>query len=265
MGRQHEYAKRVTGRVAAVGGAVTVAAAALAVFAPTASADTVSVGYGSCTSSNSALSAPPPNYTSQVTLKTQSSSFQVGKSITLTWHYSISTAPGPAGIPIADVATAKAKILVGGAASSTITAGPSATFPSAVVLPGKTFQIPDMTATFTPKAPGTYTFTPGDNEQDIATPPLVVGCTASASGPALTITVTPATGGGGGGSSSSSPSTTSAGSSSSAASSSSSTSSTGVLPHTGFDGRWLVGGVVLAAALGGTSLYATRRRRGSHG
>ncbi|WP_194915597.1 hypothetical protein [Catenulispora rubra] len=264
MGRHHEHRKRVTGRVAAVGGAVTVVAAALTVFAPSASADTVSVGYGSCTSSNSALSAPPPNYTSQVTLKTQSSSFQVGKPITLTWHYSISTAPGPAGIPIANVATAKAKIVVGGAASSTITAGPSATFPSAVVLPGKTFQIPDMTATFTAKAPGTYTFTPGDNEQDIAVPALVVGCTAAAAGSALSITVTPATGGDTA-SSSSSPSTTSAASSSSAASDSSSTSSTGVLPHTGFDGRWLAGAVVLAAALGGTSLYATRRRRGSHG
>ncbi|MEY9863712.1 hypothetical protein ABH935_009365 [Catenulispora sp. GAS73] len=261
MGRQHAPGKRVTERVAAVGGAVTVAVAALAVFAPSASADTVDVGYGSCTSSNSALSAPPPNYTSQVTLKTQSSSFQVGKPITITWHYSISTAPGPLGIPIANVATAKAEIVVGGAASSSITAGPSATFPSAVVPAGKTFQIPDMTATFTAKAPGTYTFTPGDNEQDIAQPPLTIGCKASAPGAALTITVTPATGGGA--SSSSSPSTTSTGSS--AATGSSSTSSTGVLPHTGFDGRWLAGGVVLAAALGGTSLYATRRRRGSHG
>ena len=264
MGRQHVPRKRVTERVAAVGGAVTVAAAALAVFAPSAGADAVSVGYGSCTSSNAALSAPPPNYTSQVTLGTQSSSFQVGKPITITWHYSISTAPGPLGIPIANVATAKAAILVGGAASSSITAGPSGTFPSAVVLAGHTFQIPDMTATFTAKAPGTYTFTPGDNEQDIATPPLTIKCTASGARTALTVTVTPATGGDTA-SSSSSPSTTSAASSSSAASDTSSTSSTGDLPHTGFDGRWLAGGVVLAAALGGGSLYATRRRRGNHG
>jgi hypothetical protein len=286
MDRQQEHTKRVTGRVAAVGGAVAVAAAALAVFAPSASAGTTSVGYGSCTSSNPALSAPPPNYTSQVTLTPQGSSFQVGKAITLTWHYSISTAPGPVGIPVANVATAKAKIVIGGAASTTISTGSSALFPPAPVSPGKTFQIPNMTATFTPKAAGTYTFTPGDNEQDIAQFGLVVGCKAAASGPAATITVAPASGGGGGTSSSSpstsssshsttssSSSTSSSGSSGSSGSSSSSgaggssssSSSTGVLPHTGFDGRWLAGGAVLAAVLGGTSLYATRRRHGSHG
>ena len=264
MDRQQAYKKRVTGRIGALGGAVAVAAAAVAVFAPTAAADTASVGYGSCTSSNPALSAPPPNYTSQVTLSSKNSSFQVGKSIALTWHYSISTAPGPLGIPIANVATAKAKIVVGGAASSTITAGPSGLFPAAPVLAGKTFQIPDMAATFTPKAPGTYTFTPGDNEQDIATPALVVGCKASASGPALTITVVAASGGGATSSTSAASSTAST---SAAAGGSTATSSStgGVLPHTGFDGRWLAGGVVLAAALGGASLYATRRRRGSHG
>ena len=168
MDRHQEHIKRVTWRVTAIGGAVTVAAAALAVFAPTASAGTTSVGYGSCTSSNPSLSAPPPDYTSQVTLTPQGSSFQVGKAISITWHYSISTAPGPLGIPVANVATAKAKIVVSGAASSTISTGSSANFPSAPVAAGKTFQIPDMTATFTPTAAGTYKLTPGDNEQDIA-------------------------------------------------------------------------------------------------
>ena len=256
---------RHTQRVTVLGGAVTVAVAALA---PTAGAGTVSVGYGSCTSSNTALSAPPPNYTSQVTLTPQGSSFQVGKAITITWHYSVSTAPGPVGIPVANVATAKAKIAISGAASSTISTRSSANFPSAPVSPGKTFQIPDMTATFTPTAVGTYKLTPGDNEQDIAQFGLVVACKASASGAAATITVAPASGSGGGGTTppSTAEQSSSIGSSgTSAADSTSSGSTTGELPHTGFDGRWLFGGVALAAVLGGGSLYATRRRRGSHG
>jgi hypothetical protein len=263
MDDQRVHARRATRRLAAVGGAVTAVAAALVLFAPTAGADTVSVGYGSCTSTNAALSAPPPDYTSQVTLTPQGSSFQVGKPITVTWHYSVSTAPGPVGIPVANVATAKAKIVISGAASSTISTGSSANFPSAPVSPGKTFQIPDMTATFTPTAAGTYKLTPGDNEQDIAQFNLVVACKASASGPAATITVAPASGGGG----TTAPPSSAPTSSSPAAGSGSSSSSptTGVLPHTGFDGRWLAGGAVLAAALGGTSLYATRRRRGTHG
>ena len=281
--------RRVTRRVAGIGGAVTVAAAALAVFAPAADAGTTSVSYTACTSSNPQLSAPPPNYTSQVTLTPQGSSFQVGKAISITWHYSISTAPGPVGIPVANVATAKAKILISGAASSTVTTGSSANFPPAPVAAGGTFQIPDMTATFTPTAAGTYKLTPGDNEQDITQFSLVVACKGAASGPAATITVAPASGGGGGTSSSSSKPSSSGSSSASGGSSTSSTgaggstgstgtgtdtgtgsgtgsssSTTGVLPHTGFDGRWLAGGAVLAAVLGGTGLYATRRRRGSH-
>ena len=269
MDRHQEHAKRVTLRIGAVAGAVTVAAAALTVFAPTAGADTVSVGYGSCTSSNTNLSPAPPNYTSQVTLTPQGSSFEVGKAITIKWHYSLSTAPSP-GIPLANVATAKAKIVISGAASSTISTGSSASFPSAPVAVGGKFQIPDMTATFTPAAAGTYKLTPGDNEQDIAQFNLVVTCKAAASGPAATITVAAASGGGG----TTSTSTTSAASSNSpsggststsAAGSTSSSPTTGELPHTGFDGRWLAGGGVLAAVLGGGSLYATRRRRGSHG
>lgn len=253
-------------RVTALGGAVAVVVVALA---PTAGAGTASVGYGSCTSSNPSLSAPPPDYTSQVTLTPQGSSFQVGRAIKITWHYSISTAPGPLGIPVANVATAKAKIVISGAASSTISTGSSANFPSAPVAAGKTFQIPDMTATFTPTAAGTYKLTPGDNEQDIAQFGLVVACKATASGPAATITVAAASGasGGGGGTSPSSGASSSTGGSpsTSAGGSTSSSSTTGELPHTGFDGRWLAGGAVLAAVLGGTGLYATRRRHGSHG
>ena len=279
MNRQQEHTKRVAGRVTAVGGALAVAAVTVAVFAPSASAGTTSVGYGSCTSSNPALSPPPPNYTSQVTLTPEGSSFQVGKAITIKWHYSLSTAPAP-GIPLANVATAKAKIVISGAAGSTISTGSSATFPAAPVAVGGTFQIPDMTATFTPTAAGTYKLTPGDNEQDIAQFNLVVACKAAASGAAATITVAPASSGGGG-TTSSSPSTSrssgSGASGGSAASSSSSTSSAagagssssgssgGDLPHTGFDGRWLAGGAVLAAALGALSLYGTRKRHGSHG
>lgn len=267
--------RRATIRAAAIGGAITVTAAALAVFAPTASAGTSTVGYGSCASNNPTLAAPPPNYTSQVTLTPKGSGFQVGKPITITWHYSISTAPGPVGIPAANVATAKAKIVIGGAASSSISTGSSAVFPPAPVTPGKTFQIPDMTATFTPSAAGTYTLTPGDNEQDVAQFGVVVTCKAAASGPAASITVAAASGGTSASSSTSAQTSsssggptsggapTSGGSSGSAPASSS--SSAGTLPHTGFDGRWLAGGAVLAAGLGGASLYATRRRRGSHG
>lgn len=258
--------RRASARAAAIGGAVAVTAAALAVFAPTAGAGTSTVGYGSCASNNPTLAVPPPDYTSQVTLTPQGSGFQVGKPITITWHYSISTAPGPAGIPAANVATAKAKIVIGGAASSTISTKSSATFPPAPVTPGKTFQIPDMTATFTPSAAGTYQLTPGDNEQDVPQFGVVVTCKASASGPAASITVAAASGGS---TSSSTSAQTSASSSApvsgSAPASSSSSSTGGVLPHTGFDGRWLVGGAVLAAGVGGASLFATRRRRGSHG
>lgn len=245
-------------RVTALGGAVAVV---VVVLAPTAGAGTANVGYGSCTSSNPSLSAPPPDYTSQVTLTPQGSTFQVGRAISITWHYSVSTAPGPLGIPVANVATAKAKIVISGAASSTISTGSSATFPPAQVAAGKTFQIPDMTATFTPAAAGTYKLTPGDNEQDIAQFGLVVACKAAASGPAATITVVPASGGSGG-----TPSTSAVSSSTSAGGGSTAGSSTaGELPHTGFDGRWLAGGAILAAVLGGTGLYATRRRHGSHG
>jgi LPXTG-motif cell wall-anchored protein len=261
MDRQQEHTKRVIWRVTAIGGAVTVAAAALAVFAPAAGADTVSVGYGSCTSNQPAVAAPPPNYTTQVTMTPQGSSFQVGKAVTIKWHYSVSTAPGPVGIPVPDVATAKAKIVITGAASSTISTESSANFPPVAVTPGQTFQIPDMTATFTPTAAGTYKLTPGDNEQDVKQFGVVVTCKASASGPAATITVAAASGGSGGSSSSSAASS----STSAAGGSTSSSSTTGELPHTGFDGRWLAGGVVLAAVLGGGSLFATRRRRGSHG
>jgi LPXTG-motif cell wall-anchored protein len=122
-----------------------------------------------------------------------------------------------------------------------------------------------MTATFTPTAAGTYKLTPGDNEQDIAQFNLVVACKASASGPAATITVAPASGGSGTTAPSSSAPTSSSAAAGAGSGSSSSSPTTGVLPHTGFDGRWLAGGAVLAAALGGTGLYATRRRRGTHG
>ena len=250
---------RRTARVGALGGAVALTAAALAVFAPTASAGsgTATVAYGGCTSNNPSLAVPPPDYSTQVTLSTPDTAFQAGKPITITWHYSISTAPGPAGIPAANVATAKAKIVITGAASSTITTGPSANFPPAPVLVGKTFQIPDMAATFTPSVAGTYKLTPGDNEQDVAQFGIVVGCKASASGPAETIMVGAASGG--------AASSTSARTSASSSAATSSSSSAGILPHTGFDGRWLAGLVVLAAGIGGASLFATRRRRGSHG
>jgi hypothetical protein len=254
MDRPYRRAKRLTWRVTALGSALTAATLTLATFAPTASADPVNVGYGSCKSNNPTLAPAPPDYTSKVTLTPQGSSFQAGKPITITWHYSTSTAPGPVGIPVANVATAKAQIVIGGAASSSTTAGPSGVFPPAPVKAGDTFQIPDMTATFTPTVAGTYTLTPGDNEQDVAQFNVVVTCKATAPGPAATITVAAGSGGG---------TTTSA--TSSASSNPSSSSSAGVLPHTGFDGRLLFGGAALAAVLGGTSLYATRRRRGSHG
>jgi LPXTG-motif cell wall-anchored protein len=258
MDVQPTRTRRAASRAAAVAGAVTVTAAALAVFAPAANAGTANVGYGSCVSSKPDLATAPPDYSTQVTLTPQGSSFQAGKPITITWHYSISTAPGPVGIPAANVATAKAKIVIGGAAGSTISTGSSDTFPPAAVLAGKTFQIPDMTATFTPPAAGTYQLTPGDNEQDVAAFGVVVTCKASVSGPAATIKVAAASGGGTTG-------TTSTSSAKSPASSTSSSSSAGTLPHTGFDGRWLAGGAVLAAGLGGAGLFATRRRSGTHG
>jgi hypothetical protein len=81
-----------------------------------------------------------------VTLTPSAASVAVGSPVTITWHYSLSTAPSP-GIPIANAATAKAQIVVGGAAGSTITAGPSAAFPPAPVATGGTFQIPDFRGT----------------------------------------------------------------------------------------------------------------------
>ena len=177
------------GRAIALAGTLAVALATATALAPIAEAGTTTVNFGSCTSSNPALAAPPPNYSSQVTLTPSASSVAVGSPVTITWHYSLSTAPSP-GIPIANAATAKAQILVGGAASSTLTAGPSAAFPPAPVATGGTFQIPDFTATFTPTTAGTYTFTPGNNEQDVAQFGIVIQCTASGASAAATVTAT---------------------------------------------------------------------------
>ncbi|GAA1975865.1 LPXTG cell wall anchor domain-containing protein [Catenulispora subtropica] len=250
--------RRLTWRATVLGGAVTAAAVAIAAFAPSASAAQVDVKYGGCTSSNPGLAAAPPDYTTKVTLTPQGSDFKTGQAIRITWHYSTSTAPGPVGIPVANVATAKAKILVAGAASSTITTADSAKFPPSPVAAGGTFQIPDMTATFTPTAAGTYTLTPGDNEQDVAQFGVVVNCKASGATAAATITVAAGTGGTTSTSTATSATTT-------AATATTSTSTLSTLPHTGFDGRWLFGGAGLAAVLGGAGIAATRRRRGSHG
>src|SRR5437764_6514234 len=103
-----------------VGGVVAATVVVFAALAPAANAGSAEVEYSGCTSSNPALAAAPPDYTTQVTLTPQGSGFQVGKAITISWHYSTSTAPGPVGIPLAKVATAKARIVVSGAASSTI-------------------------------------------------------------------------------------------------------------------------------------------------
>lgn len=254
--------RRPARRAAALGGVVTAAAVTLSAFAPAASADPVDVKYGGCVSTDPAVAAAPADYTTTVTLTPQGTGFQVGKAITITWHYSISTAPPPTGIPIPHAATAKAKILIGGAATTTVTTGSSALFPPAPVAAGKTFQIPDMTATFTPQAAGTYTLTPGDNEQDPIVPGLVITCKASGAKTAATITVAA----GSGGSTSSSTATSGSGTTStSPATPGSSTSTLSTLPHTGFDGRWMFGVAGLAAVLGGGGLAAGRRRRGSHG
>lgn len=244
--------RRLTWRATAVAGAVTATAVALAASAPTASADSTDVKYGGCTSSNTAVAAPPPDYTTTVTLTPQGGGYQAGKPIKITWRYSESTAPPPVGIPAANVATAKGTILIGGAATGTVTTAASATFPPAPVPVGGKFQIPDMTATFTPKAAGTYTLTPGDNEQDASLGTLSIVITCKASGAKVAATITVAAGTPGSGDSPSSPATTS-------------TSTLSTLPHTGFDGRWMIGAAGLAAVLGGAGLAATRRRRGSHG
>ncbi|MBS2532252.1 hypothetical protein KGQ20_05655 [Catenulispora sp. NF23] len=173
----------------ALAGTLAVALATVTALAPAASAGTTTVDFGSCTSSNPALAAPPPDYSSQVTLTPSAASVAVGSPVTITWHYSLSTAPSP-GIPIADAATAKAAIVVGGAASTTLSAGPSAAFPPAPVATGGTFQIPDFTATFTPTTAGTYTFTPGNNEQDVAQFGIVIQCAASGASAAATVTAT---------------------------------------------------------------------------
>ncbi|GAA2020101.1 hypothetical protein GCM10009839_15900 [Catenulispora yoronensis] len=175
-------------------GTLAAAVATVTALAPAASAGTTTVNYTGCTSNNPALAAPPPDYSSQVTLTTSASTVSVGSPVTITWHYSISTAPAPTGIPIADAATAKAKIVVGGAGSGTVDTASSAAFPPVAVPAGGTFQIPDFTATFTPTSTGTYTFTPGDNEQDVAQFGVVIQCTASGAGPAASITATNASG-----------------------------------------------------------------------
>jgi len=177
------------GRAAALAGTLAVALATATALAPVAAAGTTTVTFGSCTSNNPALAAPPPDYSSQVTLTPSAGTVAVGSPVTITWHYSLSTAPAP-GIPIANAATAKAQIVVGGAASTTIATGSSASFPPAPVPTGGTFQIPDFTATFTPTAAGTYTFTPGNNEQDVAQFGVVIQCTASGASAAATVTAT---------------------------------------------------------------------------
>ncbi|NUR32094.1 MAG: LPXTG cell wall anchor domain-containing protein [Catenulispora sp.] len=259
-GHPARRSRRLIRRAAGLAGA---AAVTLAAFAPSASAAQVDVKYGGCTSNNPGVAAPPPDYTTKVTLTPQGSDFKTGQAIKITWHYSTSTAPGPVGIPLANVATAKAAILVGGAATSTITTGDSAKFPPSSVPAGGTFQIPDMTATFTPTAAGTYTLTPGDNEQDVAQFGVVVKCKASGATAAATITV--AAGSPGSGTTSSSSATSGSSTTTATAAATTSTSTLSTLPHTGFDGRWLFGGVGLAAVLGGAGILATRRRPGSHG
>src|SRR5690349_1181076 len=101
MDHPEDRRRRLTWRATVLGGAVTASAVALAAFAPAAGADQVDVKSGGCTSNNPALAAAPPDYTTQVTLTPQGSGFQAGKPIKITWHYSISTAPGPTGIPLA--------------------------------------------------------------------------------------------------------------------------------------------------------------------
>lgn len=213
-----------------------------------AAASAVSVGYGSCTSNNTALAPAPPDYTAQVTLTPSATTVSAGTKVTITWHQAESTTPQA--IPVADAASEQAKIVVGGAASRTITAGPSPKFPSAPVAAGGTFQIPDFSASFTPTAPGTYTFSPGDNEED-AIANVVITCKAKTTQVAATVTVTASTSGGAAGG------TTGGGTTAT-------TTATGVLPHTGFDGRLLAGGAVAAGVLGAAGLFATRRRRGDH-
>ena len=240
---------------------LTATAVALAASAPSASAAPADDDrQGSARAAIRRWRQPPPDYTRRSRWPPQGADFKAGQAIKITWHYSTSTAPGPVGIPVANVATAKAKIVITGAAASTVTTADSANFPPSPVAVGGTFQIPDMTATFTPAPAGTYTLTPGDNEQDVAQFGVVVNCKASGATAAATITV--AAGSPGSGSTSSS-SATSGGPTTAAATTSASTLST--LPHTGFDGRWLFGGVGLAAVLGGAGILATRRRGGSHG
>ncbi|NUR60451.1 MAG: LPXTG cell wall anchor domain-containing protein [Catenulispora sp.] len=256
--------RRPAWRATVLAGAFTAATVALAASAPTASADSTDVKYGGCSSSDTAVAAAPPDYTTTVTLTPQGSGYQAGKPIKITWHYSESTAPPPVGIPAAKVATAKGAILIGGAATDTVTTDFSAAFPPAAVPVGGKFQIPDLTATFTPKAAGTYTLTPGDNEQDanLGTLSIVIKCKASGAKAAATITVAAGTPGSGDTSSSSA---TTGSSTTSPGSATTSTSTLSTLPHTGFDGRWMIGAAGLAAVLGGGGLAVTRRRRGSHG
>lgn len=248
--------RRAVLRAGASPAAATAATLALAVAVPApALAAAVSVGYGSCASNNTALAPAPPDYTAQVTLTPSATTVTVGTRVTITWHQAESTTPQA--IPVADAASEKAAIVVGGAASQRLTAGPSPKFPSAPVAVGGTFQIPDFSATFTPSTPGTYTFTPGDNEED-AIADVVITCKAKTTAVAATITVTAAAGGTAGATGG-----TSGGATTGTTATTGSTA-TGVLPHTGFDGRYLAGGAVAAGLLGGAGLFATRRRRGGH-
>jgi hypothetical protein len=182
--------RSISRRATVLSGTLAAALATATALAPVASAGTTPVNYTGCTSNNPVLAAPPADYGSQVTLTTSASTVSVGSPVTITWHYSLSTAPAPTGIPIANAATAKAKIVVGGAGGSTIDTASSAAFPPAPVPAGGTFQIPDFTATFTPTSTGTYTFTPGNNEQDVAQFGVVIQCTASGAGVAASVTAT---------------------------------------------------------------------------
>jgi len=241
--------RRAVFRAGASLAAATAGVLALAVAVPPAAlAAAVSVGYGSCTSNNPALAPAPPDYTAQVTLTPSATTVSAGTRVTITWHQGESTTPQA--IPVADAASEKAKILVGGAVTQTLTAGPSPKFPSAPVAVGGRFQIPDFSASFTPSTPGTYTFKPGDNEED-AIADVVITCKAKTSAVAASITVTASASGG------------ASGGSTGATAGATTSTATGVLPHTGFDGRTLVGGAVAAGVLGVAGLAATRRRRGS--
>lgn len=228
--------------------AATAAGAVVVTGAPAAQAATVNVSYHCKTPIGEKSAVSPIN----IAATPSGSAYR----LTMTFQKGVSSSPIELG---KGAMKPHATILLGGAEHGSLTVtGPANPAP----IPANTpIKITDLSGTYTPKASGQVTFTPG--VLTIVALGTTTTCTASPKpGPSLTLTVKAGGTSGSGGTSTTGG--TSTGASGSGGSSSGSTGSTGDLAQTGSDD-----GVLALGTLGGTAvllgaggaLWLTRRAR----